>query len=122
MPCYCAKQGQELDGTDVSQVVWGQSRSVIDHQHGPNPNVFSILPRATLEASGAQTVNVHTSTSSTMQVTVAVTVTASGDMLPPLFVFKGKPGGQIEQEFSTYEPSGIYSVQKKALMDEPIML
>ena len=81
-----------------------------------------MLPRTTLEASGAQTVNVHTSTSSTMQVTVAVTVTASGDMLPPLFVFKGKPRGQIEQEFSTYEPGGIYNVQEKAWMDEPMML
>ena len=51
-----------------------------------------------------------------------MTVAACGDMLPPLFDFKGKPGGRIEREFSTYEPGGIYSVQKKAWMDEPIML
>jgi DDE superfamily endonuclease len=57
-----------------------------------------------------------------MRVTVAVTITASGEMLPPLFVFKGKPGGQIEQEFLAYKAGGVYCVQEKAWMDEVIML
>ena len=50
-----------------------------------------------------RTVNVHKSSSSTMQVTMGVTVTAAGKALPPYFVFKRKPGGQIEkQEFTTF--------------------
>ena len=44
-----------------------------------------------------RTVNVCKSSSSTMQVTMAVTVTAAGKALPPYFVFKGKLGGQIEK-------------------------
>ena len=44
-----------------------------------------------------RTVNVCKSSSSTMRVTMAVTVTAAGKALPPYFVFKGKLGGQIEK-------------------------
>jgi hypothetical protein len=57
-----------------------------------------------------------------MRVSVALTVTASGDMLAPLFVFKGKPGGRIEREFTNYEPGGIYYVQDKAWMDQSIIM
>lgn len=57
-----------------------------------------------------------------MRVTVAVTLTANGEMLPPLFIFKGKPGGRIEREFADYPAGGIYTVQEKAWMDESIML
>lgn len=85
------------------------------------PIFFSMLPRTTLETSGARSVNVRTSTGSTMRVTVAVTVTASGLMLPPFFVYKGKPGGRIEREFSNYNAGGFYSAQEKAWMDESIM-
>lgn len=86
------------------------------------PIFFSMLPSTTLERSGSRTVNVRTSNDSTMRVTVAVTVTANGEMLTPLFVFKGKPGGRIEREFGTYPANGTYSVQEKAWMDERVML
>lgn len=56
-----------------------------------------------------------------MRVTVAVTLTASGEMLPPFFVFKGKAGGRIEREFQDFPEGGLYSVQEKAWMDEPLM-
>ena len=85
------------------------------------PIFFSMLPRTTLDNSGARTINVRTSTGSTIRVTVAVTVTAAGDMLEPLFVFKGKPGGRIEREFLTYPAGAQYTVQDKAWMDESIM-
>jgi hypothetical protein len=42
-----------------------------------------------------------------MHVTVAVIVMASGEMLPPLFVFKRKPGGGIKREFMQYPAGGI---------------
>lgn len=43
--------------------------------------------------------------------------------MPPLFVYKGKPGGRIEKrEFSTFENGAFYTVQEKAWMDEKIML
>jgi hypothetical protein len=86
------------------------------------PIFFYMLPRTTLNVSGARTVHVRTCTASTMRVTVSLTVTASGDMLAPLFVFKGKSGGRTEREFRNYGPGGIYSVQEKAWMDQSIMM
>ena len=40
--------------------------------------------------------NVHSSSGSTMHVTVVLTVTAAGGLLPPMFVFKVKPGGHVQ--------------------------
>jgi hypothetical protein len=57
-----------------------------------------------------------------MRTTVAFTVTAGGNMLPPLFVFKAKPGGRVEREFNSYPDGAFYIVQDKAWMDESIML
>jgi transposase-like protein len=85
------------------------------------PIFFSMLPRTTLEPIGSTTVNVRTSAGSTMRVTVAVTVTAGGDMLPPLVVFKGQPKGRIAREFQSYPAGAVYTVQTHAWMDESIM-
>ena len=86
------------------------------------PIFFSMVPRTTLHSVGACTVNVRTSTSSTMRVTVAVTITASGTVLPPMLIFKGKRGGRIVREFSQYAVGGLYEVQEKAWMDEAVMM
>ena len=85
------------------------------------PVFFSMVPRTTLDHVGARTVNVRTSTNSTMRVTVAVTVTSSGKMLPPLVVFKGKGGGRIEREFGNFNPGAMCAVQPKAWMDKQVM-
>ena len=75
------------------------------------PIFFSMVPRTTIEKRGTKSVNVLASTSSTMRVTVALTVTADGTTLPPMFIFKGKPGGRIEKrEFPNYPQEGLYSV------------
>ena len=76
-----------------------------------------MTPRSTLEQQGSRTVNVRTSSASTMRVTVAVCVTAAGNVLPPFLIFKGKPNGRIEQEFSTYPQGAVYAVQDQAWMD-----
>ena len=85
------------------------------------PIFFTITPRTTLNTVGACTVNVRTSTSSTMRVTVAVTVSASGKMLPSMIVYKGKPGRHIEREFSDFMVSRHFCVQERAWMDEVVM-
>lgn len=85
------------------------------------PIFFSCVPRTTLETAGSRTVNIRTSTTSTMRVTVAVTVTASGKMLPSMFVFKGKKGGRIAREFATFPACAKYTVQDRAWMDERIL-
>ena len=48
-------------------------------------------------------------------------ITASGRMLPPFLIIKGKPGGQIEWEFSIFPEDGFYACQKKAWVDEHLM-
>jgi DDE superfamily endonuclease len=71
---------------------------------------------------GERTINGRTSTSQTLRATVAVTVTASGKMLKPLVVFKGKPGARIEsREFPTYPQDNVYACQSSAWMDERVM-
>lgn len=76
----------------------------------------------TLSASGERTVNGRTSSSSTLRVTVSVTVTATGMLLKPLIVFKGKPGARIEtQEFPTFPQDNFYACQDRAWMDKRVM-
>ena len=60
------------------------------------PIFFSMVPNTMLNFVGDRSVNVRSSSSSTMCVTVAHTVTAAGGFLPPMFVFKVKPGGRVQ--------------------------
>ena len=86
------------------------------------PVFFSMAPNTTLNVRGAQTVNVRSLSSLTIRCTVAVTVTASGKMLPPMIIFKGKPGGRIEREFDSYPTGAVYMVQERAWMNEVCMM
>ena len=63
------------------------------------PIFFTMTPRTTLNTVGEKTINIRSSTNSTMRATVAVTVSASGKCLPPFLIFKGKPGGRSNQPF-----------------------
>lgn len=83
---------------------------------------FTMNQKTTLNTVGARTVHVHTSTNDTKRATVAVTITASGHLLPAVTVFKGKPAGRIAKtEFATYPAGHFYSCQKNAWMDEQVM-
>jgi hypothetical protein len=59
------------------------------------PIPFTYNSKTTLELIGCRTVHVRKSTNDTKRATFAMTVTASGHVLTPLIVFKGKPGGRI---------------------------
>ena len=52
------------------------------------PILFTFNSKTTLEVVGARTVHVRKSTNDTKCTTAAITITASGKMLPPLLVFK----------------------------------
>ena len=86
------------------------------------PIFFSMTPRTTLNQIGARTVNIRSSSSSTMRVTVSVTVSSAGDMLRPLIVFKGKPNGRIAREFSNFPNTSAFACQERAWMDETVMI
>ncbi|KAI2495635.1 hypothetical protein MHU86_18864 [Fragilaria crotonensis] len=86
------------------------------------PIFFDMSSGRTLSQTGERTVNGRTSSSSTLRVTVAVTLTASGEMLKNLIVFKGKPGARIEtREFPTFPDQNLYVCQERAWMDERVM-
>jgi hypothetical protein len=71
---------------------------------------------------GARTVHVLASTGETKRATLAATVTMSGELLPPLLIFKGSKNGRIDKnELPTFPQMGFYAVQKKAWMDESMM-
>ena len=69
------------------------------------PVFFSMSSKRTLELIGKKTIHIRTSTNDTKRVTVAVTITADGTLLPSFLIFKGKPDGRIaKKEF----PSDVY--------------
>ena len=90
------------------------------------PVFFSMTPNTTLETQGSRSVHVRASSGSTMRVTLAVFVTANGEMLPPYMVYKGKANGRINREFTDdkndYPKDCFYAAQPKAWMDERICL
>ena len=62
-----------------------------------------MVPNKSLNVAGERSINVRTSTGSTMQLTCAVTVSAAGDILRPSIVFKGKCDRRIAREFQNPE-------------------
>ena len=87
------------------------------------PIPFTFNSKTMLEVVGARTVHVRKSTNDTKCATAAITVTASGKMLPPLLVFKGPKNGRIvKKEFPTFDNSMYYACPENAWMDEQVML
>lgn len=86
------------------------------------PVFFSMHPRTTLNRIGDRTVNIRASSSSTLRITVAFTITAAGTKLKPMVIFKGKTSGRIAREFGRYVQGPVYACQDNAWMDEKMML
>ena len=83
------------------------------------PIPFTFNSKSTLEVVGARTVHERKSTNDTKRATAAITITASGKMLPPLLVFKGAKNGRIvKKEFPTFDKSMYYACQENAWMNE----
>jgi hypothetical protein len=94
---------------------------IINMDQTPVP--FTYNSKKTLSVVGRKTVHRRKSTNDMKRATFAMTVTASGKVLTPLLVFKGKPGGRIEKrEFPTYPSQILYACQDNAWMDEKVML
>jgi hypothetical protein len=86
------------------------------------PIPYSYHSNKTLDTKGKKTIHARASTTDTKRVILAVTVTASGKVLAPFLIFKGKPSGRIAmRKFSTYPNAGKYACQEKAWMDEKKM-
>jgi hypothetical protein len=100
-------QGRELD-------------DILNMDQTPIP--YSYHASKTLDIKGKKTIHARASTTDTKRVTLAATVTASGKMLAPFLIFKGKPNGRIAtREFGEFPDSGKYACQEKAWMNEAKM-
>ena len=86
------------------------------------PLFFSYESSSTLEKSGMKMIFVRKSSNSTKRATAALTVTAAGDFLMPMVIFKGKPNSVIVlRKLPTFDPTSIYACQDAAWMDERAM-
>ena len=77
--------------------------------------------KQTFEVIGKKTVHICTSMNDTKRVTMAVTITTDGTLLPSMLIFKGKPNGRIVRtEFPSgnYPATHFYKCQDAAWMDE----
>ncbi|KAJ0392012.1 hypothetical protein ATCC90586_005557 [Pythium insidiosum] len=54
------------------------------------------------------------------RVTVLLIIAADGSKLPPLIIYKAKPGGSIEDAFGGYPAGATYAVQRNAWMDNDV--
>ena len=84
------------------------------------PVFFDIVPGKTIEVKGKKTVRVRTTGTEKRHLTVVLSCTASGDMLPPMIIFKGKTKGSIQGLKAP--PGFIIAHQEKAWMDGELML
>jgi hypothetical protein len=62
------------------------------------PLYFSYHSLKNLEKCGTKTIHVCKMSSGTKRATGAFTITAAGNFLIPMIIFKGKPGGRIEKK------------------------
>jgi hypothetical protein len=75
-----------------------------------------------LDVKGAKTIHGRASKTDTKSVSLTATVTASGQIFPPFFIFQGKQNGHIMMhEFSTYPSVGKCVCQDKAWMNEVVL-
>jgi len=93
------------------------------------PVFLDMVGNSTLEVRGKKEVLLQTTGSEKQRIAVALTVTCSGEKLPPMIIFKGVDSdrGRVKAEFSDRGEDGyprgvILAVQEKAWMNEVCML
>ncbi len=89
------------------------------------PVYFLMNAKPTYEVIGRKTVHIRTSRNDTKRVTVVVTITADGTLLPSTLVFKGGANGRIvTRDFQSgdYPTTNFYKCQDAAWMDEQVMI
>lgn len=90
-----------------------------------SPCFFSMHPGTTLHLSGDRTVAIASTSTSTVRITIAVGISASGDKLRSMIIFKGTPGGRIATreipKFTRHEECS-FKVQENAWMDKSLIV
>ena len=106
---FMAIMRDEVDGRNPDDII----------NMNQTPITFLYYSNTMLDVKETNTIPTRTSMSDKEHVTFAATITASGNMLPPHLIFKGKPNGcSASQEFLTFHAVGKYACQDKAWVDE----
>lgn len=82
------------------------------------PAYFDMVPSKTVDRKGKKSIKVRSTKSDKKRITVTLGCTATGKMLKPMIIFKGKTKRSINK---VSEGNSIVAFQKKAWMDENIM-
>ncbi len=84
---------------------------------------FSYHSSKTLKKCGTKTICVRKTGNGMKKATGAFTITAAGNFLMPMIIYKGKPHGCITtKEIPKYDRTSIYTCQEATWMDERCML
>ena len=89
---------------------------IINMDQTPVP--FSFDPKKTIEVVGRRTIYIRKSMADTKHATCALTVTASGNMLTPVFVFKGNTKWLIDLLRKCFSPSPRTFLFRKAQWED----
>ena len=81
------------------------------------PVYFDLVPGKTVNEKGAKSVLVRTTGNEKRHFTVVLAVSANGDVLPPMVIFKGKRDLKFE-----FPKDWVVTVQEKGWMDGELML
>jgi hypothetical protein len=69
-----------------------------------------------------KTIHMRKTSNGTKRAMGALTMTAAGNFLTPMIIFKGKPNGNIVTvELKNFNPTSVYTCQDAARMDEGCM-
>ena len=94
----------------------GRFPSVLIGNMDETPVYFDLIPSKTIDKVGAKSCIIRSTGAEKRHVTVVLTVTADGSMLPHMVIFKGKC------KLNLTAPQGVLlCVQEKAWMDEILM-
>ena len=83
------------------------------------PVYFDLVPSKTVDMRGKKLIRVRTTKSEKKHITAVLSCAATGDMLPPMIIFKGKTTRAIHGVRS--KGGAVITYQQKAWMDEDIM-
>jgi hypothetical protein len=88
--------------------------------------LYGTIGRTTIELTGTRSVPIRTMERQTDRITLALTVSSSGDKLRPFAIFKGTTSGRVNREFSRREnpyPQDIeYATSENAWMTRQLMM
>ncbi len=87
------------------------------------PEYSLMNPTRMLDVLCKKTIAIRTTTNDLKCATIALTITAAGDQLVPMVVYKGMDNGRIKQrKLAFHDPMCIYETQANAWMDKRVML